>query len=68
MYVCMYVCLSLCLYPAYLKKSTEKESFLWKAFIFKITGMHSLLERSLMKNIQGAKSYCHLKFSTKENS
>ena len=39
-------CLGLCLYLAYLKTSTEKASVKQKAFIFRIAGMHSSLERS----------------------
>ena len=42
-----FYCLSLCLYPACLKKSTEKASVSQKAFIFKTTGVHSSLERSV---------------------
>ena len=52
----LFYCPNLYLYLACSKKSTEKASVERKAFNFKIVGVHSLLERSLiskthMKNL-----------------
>ena len=44
-----FYCLSLCFYLACLKKSTEKARVYRKTFIFKMVGVHSSLERSVME-------------------
>ena len=46
-----------CTLPVCREKSTEKASAWRKAFIFKITGVHSSLERSVWLQLHGA-IYC----------